>query len=250
MKRIRFFMLIVLLAALALPGCQQEPAVPENLSFPGTQWNMSPQELVQALHLEEGTYEVSETPFNGTDLTNPDEQKGTYRLIVDSMEIFGAQGKVGFLFYDFNGDGTYGLSTVRVAYPNGTDMQAVKALMLEQYGAPTELSTTKYSADYREHVSFWESETSAVDFFTAKELEQYTAVHRSILAKSMDEDAVKQNLETHLDQLQSHKLSSIYWTDQAHTLYNMTEEQWEYDPYFLIFDTAISRYRQMLDIPQ
>ena len=70
MKKRFFTIALILLFALPplLCACGQKtfPAAGGAAGLSGTRWDMTPQELIQALDLEEGTYEAKETPYGAS----------------------------------------------------------------------------------------------------------------------------------------------------------------------------------------
>lgn len=107
---------IFLIVLLLLSGCEA-PAqtVSENpFCFPDTTWMMTQEQLVKALALEEGQYEM-----DGLSVKVPE------------MECFGAQTQV--VQFQFDGR-SGGLTTVLLCYPDDTDMNAVKDELTVLYG--------------------------------------------------------------------------------------------------------------------
>ncbi len=116
MKRTRkYVLLIAILLGLFLCGCHSaapaettaSPASPPVvltmepdpwlMNFPGTQWGMTPDEVIAALSLEDGSYELA-------------EEGNQIRV---RMTLFGVENAyVGFDFDDQNGDGAFTLFAV------------------------------------------------------------------------------------------------------------------------------------------
>ena len=121
---------ICLLCALLLllTGCGGKSAnEPDtwNLTFPGTAWGMTPEEVREALSLGPSDYVQHYQPV--------------YSMDEVRMELWnGANASISFMFEDQNADRVYSLSSVLVLYPLGTDMKAVKNAMLPEYGKPSE----------------------------------------------------------------------------------------------------------------
>lgn len=134
MKRIAVSLLV--LTILLLSACQTLPAplpdAPAKLmEFPGLQWNMSPDAIMEALNLQESDLiEVLE-----------DEEQDFYNIAVKGEalgELFG--GKVDRAIFNcldiHEGEnaGTYGLLRVDVFYKDDTDMAIVQEKITERYG--------------------------------------------------------------------------------------------------------------------
>ena len=112
MYRNRFSRILLLFTALclALCACQAAPEEtaadgPEGeLAFPGTRWDMTPEELTAQLGLED--YETQT-------LQETDDTTGamveTYIIGVEGYDLFGATARVTFQFFDFTGEGRFGL---------------------------------------------------------------------------------------------------------------------------------------------
>ena len=122
MKKRFFTIALILLFALPplLCACGQKnlPGGPEELlAFPGTRWDMTPQELIQALDLEEGTYEAKETPYGAS--VQDAEGYGYYVIEVKDTEAFGLPADVSFGFLDHTGEGRYWWSSAPTARITG-----------------------------------------------------------------------------------------------------------------------------------
>ncbi len=103
---------------LLLCGCTQTSAklTTDDLAFPGTEWNMSVEEVQAALEI-------------------PDEQwvpekEGIYTL--DSLTLWEKEVIVSFQFRDFTDAGHLGLYQTVVLFPDQTDSEALKAEIQER----------------------------------------------------------------------------------------------------------------------
>lgn len=188
--------LIVAMFLLLFAGCTHsaEPITPESaLAFPGTQWNMTPEQLIKALCLKKGEYQVFEIPYGKSDDASGPE--GIYGIHVTDMEVFGKNGQVGFRFLDFTGSGNYGLVYIVVEYPEDTDMKAVKDAMIKAYGEPSPYDSAHNGTDYRKHVTFWNSEVTEYDVLSQKQIQTLP--------------------EISLASLQRRPLAHVFWSDET-----------------------------------
>lgn len=124
-----------LLLSMLLCACQSVP--PETgdaglITFPGTHWNMTPEELMTALAIPETAVTVY--------LDEPrtaDNQVGTYQIGVDGMELYGYPATVGFTFCAYTDDAPLGLSQVIVVYQDNADTEAIRQALGAELGDPT-----------------------------------------------------------------------------------------------------------------
>lgn len=151
MKRTFSLTLFILIFSVLLFGCGQTQTETDTktLSFPGTDWSMTPEELIDALNLRSDNYT----------LVPPEEVGAYYQIKNVHMDVFGAESEVLFVFKDINNDGAFHLSEVYAAYPDETDFDAVLAAMTSQYGEPT------IGAVYQ-----WLSEATIKDFMSEEDL--------------------------------------------------------------------------------
>lgn len=160
---------LALLLLLPLFACGRETSGPEEeLAFPGTYWGMPPEELIQALDLEEGAYETEEEPYDPAAGTS-----GTFAVGVDGVEVFNSLGNVAFQFSDDTGAGGYGLACVIVYYPEGMEFQTVKSAMSALYGEPTrgreDMGLDEEDPDG--HITGWTSEAVQADVMSREVLD-------------------------------------------------------------------------------
>ena len=95
------------------------------LCFPGTRWGSTPEEVKAVLNVAEEQII--------TDQPNGD----SYILLVEDVPFFGCEVvSAEFKFIARNNE--FGLATVNLYYPDGTDMSTVEAALLDLYGTPNE----------------------------------------------------------------------------------------------------------------
>lgn len=131
---------VILMLALLLSGCRvvapdelisDNPA--ELLEFPGLQWNMSPEAIIEALNLQDE--DLMEVPAD-------EVRENCYEIRVKGealSELFGENVDLAaFTCYDYyegENQGRYGLGSVDVIYEQDADMEAVREKLTERYGA-------------------------------------------------------------------------------------------------------------------
>ncbi len=183
---------------LLLTGCggkSKDKPDTWNLNFPGTHWGMTPAEVQEALSLEPSDYVQRYQPVFSMDEVRTD--------IWD-----GANASITFMFEDQNGDHIYSLSSVWVLYPLGTDMEAVKKAMIQEYGKPSE--------DRGERV-VWYSEATYGDIMS----EEDAAYLRTQLALA--------------DRTLSMPIDTISWTTNSYPTYKLDGQD---TGYLITFDSA------------
>ena len=95
------------------------------LCFPGTRWGSTPEEVKAVLNVAEEQII--------TDQPNGD----SYILLVEDVPFFGSEVvSAEFKFIARNNE--FGLATVNLYYPDGTDMSTVEAALMDLYGTPNE----------------------------------------------------------------------------------------------------------------
>lgn len=197
MKRTKILIPFLIVAMLlCLAGCGGKAPETE-LAFPGTRWTMTPEELTEALKLD----------INGTDVTLQDwpyeddaAGSGTYRTItVMDYPAFGTDAAVVFSFFDFNGDGEYGLHMVRVFYDTQADMIPIRAALIAEYGDPISDGSSGTNSS---HLVKWESPSSAEDVLTGQQMQRFREHLETISDSDLD---VPLYVDT---------LAWIYWCDQ------------------------------------
>lgn len=121
----------LLMVMLALPGGANVFArkQPQNiLTFPDTEWNMTQEQVKEALSIPEDRCVV---------LKN-------YMFSVTDYEILGMETTVTFHFTDYTKNGQPGLDCVYVLFPGGTDPAAIQAAIAEELGEPGGGSDFRY----------------------------------------------------------------------------------------------------------
>ena len=116
-----------------------EPAVEDSqaalLEFPGLKWNMTPEEVKNALNLTSDQIVRENKQEADTRSAMPHEG---YTIQVQNLSLLGADilnAKFSFVRYEGN---DFGLCSVEIYYPEETDMQIVVDEMAEFYGEGTD----------------------------------------------------------------------------------------------------------------
>ena len=173
MKRTKILIPFLIVAMLlCLAGCGGKAPETE-LAFPGTRWTMTPDDAAGS---------------------------GTYRTItVMGYPAFGTDAAVVFSFFDFNGDGEYGLHMVRVFYDTQADMIPIRTALIVEYGDPISDGSSGTNSS---HLVKWESPSSAEDVLTGQQMQRFREHLETISDSDLD---VPLYVDT---------LAWIYWCDQ------------------------------------
>ena len=164
---------------------------PDQLEYPGLEWNMSPEEVMDAL-------DITEEMITKENVTPPSETSDYYRysFMLQGLECFGAEAKtVIFYFTDHSGSGDQlGLYAMDIYYPDGmetgganTDMEAVRAKLTEVYGADSPEYTYKHEYTGNDQTVTaetpkwqWIPETRAGEYLTEEEIQQILEYYREL----------------------------------------------------------------------
>lgn len=121
---------VLTLASLTAFGQAEKVGISPSLQPPGLSWNDSIDTVIKKLDITEAQILVNEQsePLN---LNDPDK----WMLQVQDIFFFDCKATAGFGFIRYEGSASdYGLENVVVILPEETDMAAVKAKLLKQYG--------------------------------------------------------------------------------------------------------------------
>lgn len=129
-RKIVMLFLSVLLAAFVLSACEAQKIEQPLLEFPGTSWNMTPEEVIAALSIQD-----TERFENAREL-------GEKHIVfgVVGREFLGEEAILMFEFYATY-DTHYGLRHVYVFFPESTDTAALTDRLTEMLGASTAASS-------------------------------------------------------------------------------------------------------------
>lgn len=190
--------LLILTLLLSLAGCgsSKEKSIEETLAFPQPRWDMPPQDVIQALGLKPGLYHQEEEPYD----PQRESPYGTCRITIEAYRVFGAKGNVYFTFCDL-GSGDWLLQNVGVVYPEGTDMEKVKAAVVKTYGEPT--------GSKGKHDAYWNSEDSVYDFLSREYPESLALMEEADAGKTAGEPTTLAALWNR------QPLNSIQWWDES-----------------------------------
>ncbi len=199
MKRFSMILCIILCFSLFfLLGCEKKPDTPAELTFPGLEWGMTKEEVIAALSLQEGDYEIEEA-----------SQGGSFSMTIEDQIIcFGTPMQGMWLTFcpPDSSPEVYGLSNVNVVYPEGTDMQLVRRYMESYYGLPKDENTKeqRWEQDSGGHVAHWATDETLGDVLT-DEIKQAHFV--------MDGDPMNPEPGKMLNFYLKRPLREIYWSD-------------------------------------
>lgn len=111
---------------------------PDLLPFPGTDWSMTPDMVIDALELKEGEYSVFP----------PEDQNDEYILGDVYINLFGQTVSANFYFSDMDRNGVFHLYFVKAALPDSADFDALRLEMTECYGQPQQNKHPTWSSSY------------------------------------------------------------------------------------------------------
>ncbi len=143
MKITRIILFVTaLLAVLSFGGCQakETPISGERLAYPGTEWNMSPDEVKAALGLtEDMCVMVSDTA---------EESEALYQRYAFRTEqrVLGEDATVVFVFMDYVAEEYFGLQQVYVYFHAEADHASLLKALEEQLGTPAGDSMHRWNA--------------------------------------------------------------------------------------------------------
>lgn len=120
MKRI-LCLICVLLFSVSLAGCGKAEAKPKSSEILGIDWSVTPEQARSALELPEGSLQGGVLTVENTEFFGAAVQTGEFRFLEDSM-------------------GQLRLSSIRLVYPDDTDMSVVKQALEQAYGPGLESS--------------------------------------------------------------------------------------------------------------
>lgn len=154
-------LIVFLILICILSGCQSTSADNSDtlITYPGTRWNMTPSELLSALHISEADFTVH--------VDNPrtdDNPVGEYQISIHD-QVYGYAAEVGFTFRTYTDDAEPGLAEVFVLYDTGVDMTAVQQAVI------TELGPIAGSHDSFPYV-YWDSTALMSEYMSEEYMEQ------------------------------------------------------------------------------
>lgn len=163
MKKIAFTMVVICILTLLLTACANtaEPVSKELICYPGLEWNMSREEVMEALDIDPAA-----ATENGKPLP-PDQQV----FCVKDWSYLGRKATILFEFYNHGADrgDWYGLRRVVLFYPASANADALTKKMEEMLGE----GEAVHDGDWLR----WDSEKQYSDFFEAgmADLKAYNA---------------------------------------------------------------------------
>ena len=193
------------------------------MAYPGTEWGMTPQEVMEALDLTE------------KDLVDWQENDYNCSFRVENIKYLGFRASLYFRFQNQfgassitpNGPG-FGLFESYVVFPEDTDMSAVLKAMTKEYGEPTDTNSTNTSSpgiymgdrkDTQGHVVRWDSAETQAETISSAQYNYYvrSGVNTLLEKTPTAEDIAESELET--AQLLDRPAARIYWAENTQWLY-------------------------------
>ena len=205
------------------PKAENTPNKYQIMAYPGTEWGMTPEEVMEALDLTE------------KDLVDWQENELTCSFRVEDIKYLGFRASLCFRFQNQfsknsitpQGPG-FGLFETHVVFPEDTDMSAVLKAMTKEYGEPTDANSTTTSSpgiyvgskkDAQGHVVRWDSAETQIDTISPAQYNRFvmsTATTMLFQTPSTEElEKAKAETNLYLDK----PAANIYWADNTHWLY-------------------------------
>lgn len=120
----------VLAAVVVLSGCSSVGNSQTPLRFPGVSWGSSIDQTLESLGTDREKLEGKLTVY--------DEGTGSAAAILEKQEVFGEESVGAILLFGGTQDGKGAFYRAEVYYPDGADMEAVRAEMEKAFGKPAE----------------------------------------------------------------------------------------------------------------
>ena len=205
------------------PKAENTPNKYQIMAYPGTEWGMTPEEVMEALDLTEA------------DLVNAEQQGVNYSFYVENIKYLGFRVSLYFHFQDQfgansmtpNGVG-YGLYETFVVFPEDTDMSAVLKAMTEEYGEPTDANSPGINLgankDTQGHVVRWDSAETQAETISAAQYNHYVFQEaiRMIFSVTTEDDIADARIR--VDGYLNEPAANIYWAENTQWL-NYGEER-------------------------
>lgn len=173
------------------------------MTFPGTRWNMSVEEFINALDLEEDSYTINQT-------------EDSYSIIVPQVNVFDASADAAFQFTLRENGEIGGLYHIQINFTEDTDMSAVLSEMMSAYGTPEPADEERTDA-YNQHVKCWNSELRQIEALPQEERNEFERAFQEGIGREIHED----------DPLYTAPMAYIIWSDDASQRYTVFEV-WPY----------------------
>ena len=218
-------LIALILAVTVAAGCSfTGPVSPrESLdysvyAFPGTEWGMTPEEVMDSLNLTEKDVTIEYDD-------GEDSEKHIQFIKKDYEDVFGAPAQVQFRFATItmgNIPYTY-LDMTAFEYADDTDMETIKQNIIGQYGEPASEDAPSmfygWSADKKNsdgHNSVWISDTKLGSFVNDQTLDFFIlTTGASYLTNEADwYDKALEELEAD----KADPAAAIWWTDDSNWL--------------------------------
>lgn len=208
---IALILAVTVAAGCSFTGPSIAPSNSKVLEFPGTQWGMTLEQVMEALELTEN------------DVTIEVDSSGYFVNMETELDnVFGASGTVIFNFQTLDTTLEYEyLDNVYVTYPDATNMNAVRRRMTRVYGdpslydAPPMVNTGKLKSS-EGHVSRWDSGTLLGEYMSD--------AHIDYLAQTLTFSGAYEYGLHEANKMKEHHAAIIWWTDNGKWMASATAD--------------------------
>ena len=213
---IALILAMTIAAGCSFTGPAAEPLDYTVYAFPGTEWGMTPDELMDSLDLTE------------EDITREYEEEAhpnSMYIRKEYDDIFGFPATAIFSFTKIEyGDAIYYfLDQTAIQYPDDTDMQLVKENIIKQYGDPTlddappMFSILTDATTTEGHASLWASEIRSDIYFDQATTDFLVGSNLSFGSLTFNENWEEEARER-VEKYKAYPAGTIWWTDDYNWL--------------------------------
>lgn len=203
---------VLALAAVCAFGRAEAKEADPLLQPPGICWNDSMEAVIEKLGITE-----EQILYNEADEFSDPNTSEQWSLTAKDVPFLGYNATVGFNFIHYAGAaGGYGLNKVTAAFPEGADMAAVKAKLVERYGEGEAGKTDQNYAyltllpdlpdpqpDKENHHMYWEADRAALPKGYEERVRDWLL---NVRYKSADPEKIENYLAEAL-------MVTLHWTD-------------------------------------
>lgn len=227
MKKLKLPAWVLILVLVAAPGCarQGDSSDAALLEFPGAPWGSTPQAVLDALDLQDSQILYNEETTSEASPEEASADERTWVLIAQDLDYLGATSHYAkFTFNQYDGEEQFGLYDVQLCFPDGTDMAALQARMIAQYGPGSQDKPAVYhliggrltrsTLNEKEpgaHWLYWTGDASPAEY-----LDSETQAHLLDFYEHNESNPVSR--EVTAEWLEKETLTEISWSDDANAL--------------------------------